>query len=112
MRPNNPLTSSITYRYIPGARLPLPQEDLSMSPQPIVSVIIPTRDRPHFVAEAVASIARQTLAEVELIIVDDHSVEPVVPSQLPRSARIARHLRPLGPGAARNTGLEIGRAHV
>ncbi len=42
-----------------------------MSPQ--VSVVIATRDRPELLRHALASVARQSLADLEVIIVDDGS---------------------------------------
>jgi glycosyltransferase involved in cell wall biosynthesis len=38
-----------------------------------VTVVIPTRNRRSFLEEAVASVRRQTLADVELIVIDDAS---------------------------------------
>lgn len=43
----------------------------------LVSIIIPTRNRKDFLKEAVASIAAQTYHEIECIIVDDGSDEPI-----------------------------------
>src|SRR5262249_44192375 len=40
---------------------------------PRVTAIIPTYNRDRFLAEAVASVLQQTLAELELIVVDDGS---------------------------------------
>ena len=42
-----------------------------------VSVIIPTRDRHALLKEAIHSVAVQTYSNVELIVVDDGSIEPV-----------------------------------
>lgn len=41
------------------------------------SVIIPTRNRPDLLVEAVASVGRQTYRDIELIVVDDGSTEPI-----------------------------------
>lgn len=76
-----------------------------MATRPVVSVIIPTRDRGPYLLDAVESVARQSLSDIELIVVDDCSQEPVNHLDLARPAHIVRHLRPLGPGSARNSGL-------
>jgi glycosyltransferase involved in cell wall biosynthesis len=38
---------------------------------PAFSVIIPTRDRPHFLKEAVTSVLSQSISDIEIIIVND-----------------------------------------
>lgn len=77
----------------------------------IVSVIIPTRNRHDLLRESVLSVARQTYEDVELIVVDDGSSEPV--EQAARTAwsekRPAGKLQvirqePLNSNIARNKG--------
>lgn len=46
---------------------------------PLVSVVIPTYGRPEFLPDAVESVASQTYPNVELVVVDDHSPDPVEP---------------------------------
>lgn len=72
---------------------------------PLVSVIIPTRDRNDLLAETMTSIEAQTHRHFEIIVVDDASEVKAEAD----GALIVRHLRPLGPGAARNTGLAHAR---
>jgi glycosyltransferase involved in cell wall biosynthesis len=72
---------------------------------PLVSVIVPTRDRPQLVAGAVRSALDQAGVRVEVCVVDDASAEPVV---LPADERVRLiRLEPpaRGPAAARNAGL-------
>jgi glycosyltransferase involved in cell wall biosynthesis len=71
-----------------------------------VSVVIPVRDGARFLEEAVASVAQQTRAAREVIVVDDGSADG--------SAEIAARLGALverqpqrGPAAARNRGVEL-----
>jgi|CXWL01.1.fsa_nt_gi glycosyltransferase involved in cell wall biosynthesis len=76
-----------------------------MAKAPTVSVIIPTRDRGDLLQETLESVALQTFDDHEIVLVDDGSSEPVVVPDFGRPVTIARHVRPLGPGSARNTGL-------
>lgn len=77
----------------------------------MVSVIIPTYDRPRRTRRAVDSVANQTYAPIELIVVDDGSIPPLEPSlDLPveelHRAVLLRHDENRGANVARNTGLE------
>ncbi|MFC7021040.1 MULTISPECIES: glycosyltransferase family 2 protein [Haloarcula] len=79
---------------------------------PLVSVVIPTYGRPEFLIDAVQSVVDQTYPEVELVVVDDHSPDPVEPSladipfdELAR-AEVVRHEENRGGNAARRTGIE------
>ena len=77
---------------------------------PTASVIIPTRDRPALLPTAIESVLQQSLAEVEVVVVDDGSREPV---QLPADPRIRVVRLPdsRGYGAALNTGAREARGH-
>jgi glycosyltransferase involved in cell wall biosynthesis len=80
---------------------------------PLVSVVIPTRDRNVEVRRAIASALRQTLSDVEIIVVDDGSVDPtseVVGSDV-NDSRLTFHRNEsaTGPSAARNTGTGLAR---
>lgn len=78
---------------------------------PLVSVIIPTYDRPQLLQRAVDSVLDQVYEPIELIVVDDHSPTPVQESlaQLERqsieSTQVLRHAENRGLSAARNTGI-------
>lgn len=45
---------------------------------PLVSVILPVRDGGVYLVEAVASILNQSLREIELLVVDDHSEDEAI----------------------------------
>jgi glycosyltransferase involved in cell wall biosynthesis len=74
-----------------------------------VSVIIPVLDRRNALVRAVTSVICQTYPISELIVVDDGSLPPISASILPTSqisTMVIRHDTNLGPGAARQTGID------
>ncbi|MDQ7857671.1 MAG: glycosyltransferase family 2 protein [Armatimonadota bacterium] len=75
---------------------------------PLFSVILPTYNRAALLAEAVASVLRQTVEEFECLVVDDGSPNSF---QLPRDPRVRVIARSSnsGPAASRNTGLRAAR---
>ncbi|HCF29392.1 MAG TPA: glycosyl transferase family 2 [Cyanobacteria bacterium UBA11049] len=77
---------------------------------PILSIIIPTRDRPHLLPRAVQSALEQTFADLEVIVVDDASTQLVELPEDPR-LRVIRLSKSRGGAAARNVGTDaaIGR---
>jgi len=72
--------------------------------EPLFSIVIPTYGRPKFLAEAVSSVLAQTVDDLECIVVDDASPEPVTAPGDPR-VRVVRRSVNGGPAAARNTGV-------
>ncbi len=85
-------------------------------PSPTVSVVIPTYDRPELLEASVESVLAQTFDDLELIVVDDASPEPVAPRL--RSAMrderltVIRHETNEGANAARNTGIAAASGRV
>jgi glycosyltransferase involved in cell wall biosynthesis len=82
---------------------------------PRCSVILPTHNRANTLPRAVASVLAQTMADFELIIVDDASTDgtaALLKTLTDPRIRIARAERNQGPSAARNTGLAMARAPV
>jgi Glycosyl transferase family 2 len=76
---------------------------------PAATIVIPTHDRPFLLRRAIASALAQTVAAIEVIVVDDASSEPVRVEAEDARVRIFRNQRPLGVSAARNVGLEQAR---
>jgi glycosyltransferase involved in cell wall biosynthesis len=82
---------------------------------PLLSVVIPTRNRAHLVGEAIESALRQKAGQVEVIVVDDASTDDTA-SVLARSfgsrIRLLRMPHRRGVGAARNAGLRVARGEL
>jgi len=81
---------------------------------PLVSVIIPTRNRCNYVAEAIDSILQQTLQDFELIVVDDACDDDTPALLCARAAQdkriqVVRTPQNLGCNKARNLGLSRAR---
>lgn len=76
------------------------------SAKPFVSVIVPVYNGAKFLSEAVASIRRQDYHPLEIIIVDDGSIDETAElvKSLGKDIRYA-YQRNSGPAAARNKGL-------
>ena len=80
----------------------------------LVSTVIPVRNRPQLLREAVESVLAQTYRPVEVIVVDDGSTDetPAMEDSLTRRyPDIVRIIRnpPLGPGPAREAGRVVAR---
>jgi glycosyltransferase involved in cell wall biosynthesis len=75
---------------------------------PLVSVVIPTHNRPDHLAKAIASVLSQTYPSIEVIVVDDGSSQctaDMLRARFPQNILWLRHESPQGAGQARNTGL-------
>jgi glycosyltransferase involved in cell wall biosynthesis len=79
---------------------------------PLFSIIIPAYGRAPLLAEAIESVANQTVRNFECIVVDDGSPEPLEVVDDSRF-RLIRRQKNEGPAVARNAGLQdaVGR-HV
>jgi glycosyltransferase involved in cell wall biosynthesis len=80
--------------------------------EPLVSVIIPTYDRPEYLSQSVTSVLSQTLSDFELIICDDASpmvedVRAVIPDD--SRIRYTRSSRNLGMAANNARGYQLAR---
>lgn len=83
-----------------------------MSDNPLVSVIIPTYNRSSLVPRAIESVRRQTYRNVEILVIDDGSVDDTqsVVRKIPDDRiRYIRHEINKGLPAARNTGIRAAR---
>ena len=76
---------------------------------PTATVVIPTHDRPELAQRAIASALGQTLPGVEVVVVDDGSTPPFVPTTTDPRVRLVRRDAAGGVSAARNAGLAAAR---
>ncbi len=75
---------------------------------PLISVIVPTKDRPQELAAALGSVTAQSLADLEVIVINDDGVDVGhVVERFERSLdlQLINHEVCGGPARARNTGL-------
>ncbi len=73
--------------------------------RPLISVIIPTYDRAGIIGIPLKSVLKQSYKNLEIIVVDDASTEPV---NIPDGSRIQLIRLPVNSGGAvaRNLGLK------
>ena len=79
-----------------------------MTPRPLFSVVIPTRNRAGMIARAIRSARAQTLDDHEIIVVDDGSTDGTRELLLPlqdERCRVICNASCLGVSAARNLGV-------
>ncbi|MFO1292823.1 MAG: glycosyltransferase family 2 protein [Rubrivivax sp.] len=82
----------------------------------LISIVIPTHNRPELLAEALLSIAGQSARNYEVVIVDDGSKPPVSKTELEEhtgvSFNLVRHEAARGVPAAKNAGLAAARGEI
>jgi len=82
---------------------------------PLLSAVIPTRNRAQLVCEAIQSALSQREGEVEVIVVDDASTDntaKVITERFGSRVQLLRHSERRGAGASRNAGIRIARGHL
>lgn len=97
---------SITKLYHRRASRTAARWNQSRMPAPLISVIIPTYNRPRYLGEAIESVLGQSCGSHEIIVVDDGSTDPpadVVAAFGDRVVLLRQDNR--GTGAARNAGI-------
>jgi len=79
--------------------------------QPVISVVIPTRDRGELFNKAVKSVFQQTYTNIELIVVDDNSITPPVVNDVPGHVEVKYHRNneALGGAVSRNIGADLSK---
>ncbi len=79
---------------------------------PVVSVIVPTCNRPAMLRECLRSIAQQTYGNIEIVVVNDggESIREMVSSlEFGREVQFVDHRVRKGPAAARNSGIKAAK---
>lgn len=79
-----------------------------MQASPRLSIIIPSYDRPQLLTRAVQSALSQTIDDIEVVVVDDGSPDPVVLAPHPR-LKVVRLSENRGTAAARNAGAKAAQ---
>lgn len=83
---------------------------------PLVSVIIPSHNRPHLLRESIKSVVKQSYLQWEIIVIDDGSQFPVdenlLRSEFGAEIRVLRNERPLGLARARYRGAQEARGEI
>jgi glycosyltransferase involved in cell wall biosynthesis len=72
---------------------------------PRATIVIPTHNRPRLLERAVRSALAQTVQDIQVVVVDDGSAEPVRVDRPDRRLVVIRNHEALGVSAARNAGL-------
>ena len=95
---------------------PRPSGTGDVMPARLVSVVMPTRNRPEWLERAARSVLEQRTAELDLVIVDDassdHTPEVVARLAEDRRVQVVRNDEPLGPGGSRNRGMAMARGDL
>jgi GT2 family glycosyltransferase len=99
---------------VAGSRNHQPPASAGADGELAVSVVIPVHNGAAFIANAVASVLSQTMAGLEVLVVDDHSTDEtaqVVAAFASRDdrVRLLRTERNGGPSVARNHGIRHAR---
>lgn len=113
---NNQCNTFADYFWVkPSMQMFVPRSQLTNSStleKSLVSVIIPTKDRPEMLPQAIQSVLNQTFTELEIIVVNDGGVDvQSVISCLNTRGNIVykKHDHALDRSAARNTGIRAAR---
>src|SRR5439155_3873696 len=82
-------------------------------PRPVVSVVVPTRDRAGYLDVTLRSLAAQDLHDpYEVVVVDDGSGDGAREVAARTGARLVRPAAGGGPNSARNAGIEAAAAEL
>jgi glycosyltransferase involved in cell wall biosynthesis len=82
--------------------------------QPLVSCIIPTKDRPHLISRAITSVLKQSYSKIEVIVIDDstNSNTKQVISQFGAKVIYIKNGQSKGAPYSRNIGLAEAKGDI
>ena len=82
----------------------------------LVSIIIPSHNRPHLLPESIESVVRQSYPNWEILVVDDGSQPPInektLKSEVGAKIRVLRNEKPLGLARARYHGAQSAKGEI
>jgi LmbE family N-acetylglucosaminyl deacetylase len=79
------------------------------SDEPLISVVVRTRDRPLMLPQALASVAESTYRRLEVLVVNDGGRPPALPADFPLPLSLIDLPASRGRGGAANAGLAQAR---
>lgn len=82
---------------------------LAVEEGPLISVVVRTKDRPEFLAEALASLSRSTWRRLEVVLVNDGGAPPRLPEDFPLPLRLVSLEPGRGRAGAANAGVEAAQ---
>jgi hypothetical protein len=83
-----------------------------LAPQPLVSVVLPTSNRPALLRDALASLAGQSYTNWEAVVVNDGGEDLQLPDAVAHKASYCRLAERKGAAHARNVALRTARGAV
>ena len=94
----------------------LSKNNMTIAPQPLVSVIMPAFNREKYIAESIRSVLAQTYTNLELIIIDDgstdHTLEIARQFESDGRVRIMQNDKNIGIAMTRNRGLGLAKGEL
>ncbi len=79
---------------------------------PLISVVIPVRNAPHYLRQCVGHLASSTYDNMEIIVVDDASTDDTADVAEAIGTRVVRLESQTGPAGARNQGAAAARGDI
>lgn len=88
-----------------------------MSPKPLISFVVPTKNRIEFMPECLSGLLGQTVQDIEVVIVNDGSNDGTKEllnnyyAKIPK-VQVIHNEKSIGAGQSRNKGIEVAKADI